>query len=99
MSKPQQRMSMRDAMNLVSDDLPDGAYWGIAHEMAGIEYGDGFNELVSDGPVTPPRSRRETVVKQKPKPTPAKCKTCGKKFASMPSLHQHRRAKHAGGSQ
>ncbi len=43
--KPGQKMPFRDAMALVDDDLPDGAYWAMAHEMAGLEYGDGFDEL------------------------------------------------------
>lgn len=38
------RMSFRDAIDLVPDDLPDGAFWAMAHEMAGLDYGDGFDE-------------------------------------------------------
>lgn len=41
-------MRFRDAMDLVPDDLPDGAYWAMAHEMAGLEYGDGFDELLAE---------------------------------------------------
>lgn len=48
MPKPNQRMSFRDAMALVDDDLPDGAFFAMAHEMAGLEYGDGFAELVDE---------------------------------------------------
>jgi hypothetical protein len=48
-SGPKQRMSMRDAMEIVDDDLPDGAYWAMCHEVAGLEYGDGFDELVDEG--------------------------------------------------
>ena len=41
-------MSFKDAMEICDDmDLPDGAYWAMAHEMAGLEYGDGFDELVA----------------------------------------------------
>ncbi len=43
-----QRMPFREAMELVDDDLPDGAYWAMCHEMAGLEYGDGFAELGED---------------------------------------------------
>lgn len=46
--KPGQTMPFRDAMDLVDDDLPDGAYWAMAHEMAGLEYGDGFDELMDE---------------------------------------------------
>jgi len=41
-----QPVSFRDAMALVPDDLPDGAYWAMAHEFAGLDYGDGFDELI-----------------------------------------------------
>lgn len=40
-----QKMSFKDAMDLVDDDLPDGAFFAMAHEIAGLEYGDGFDEL------------------------------------------------------
>ena len=46
--KKKQSMPFRDAMALVPDDLPDGAYWAMAHEIAGLEYGDGFAELGDD---------------------------------------------------
>lgn len=43
------KMSFKDACALCDDlDLPDGAYWAMAHEMAGLEYGDGFDELIED---------------------------------------------------
>ena len=37
---PKQRMSFKDAMDLTPDDLPDGAFFAMAHEIAGLEYGD-----------------------------------------------------------
>lgn len=46
--RPDKRMSFRDACDLVPDDLPDGAYWAMAHEIAGLDYGDGFDELGND---------------------------------------------------
>lgn len=43
-----ERMSFHDAMDLAeSMDLPDGAFWAMSHELAGLEYGDGFDQLVS----------------------------------------------------
>lgn len=42
------RMSFQAAMDMVPDDLPDGAYFAMAHEIAGLEYGDGFAELAGD---------------------------------------------------
>jgi len=44
----EQPMSFRDAMALVPDHLPDGAYWAMAHEIAGLDYGDGFDELAEE---------------------------------------------------
>ena len=43
--KPGQKMSMKDAMELADDSLPEGAYWQQVHEIAGLEYGEGFEEL------------------------------------------------------
>jgi hypothetical protein len=39
------KMSLREAVDLVPDDLPDGAFWAMAHELAGAEYGDVWHEL------------------------------------------------------
>lgn len=41
-------MPFRAAMELVPDDLPDGAYWAMVHEIVGLEYGDGFAVLAED---------------------------------------------------
>ena len=41
------RMSLQEACDLVPDDLPDGAYWAMAHEIAGAEYGEAWDELDS----------------------------------------------------
>ena len=38
-------------MDLVDDDMPDGAFFALAHEMAGLEYGEGFDELAEELPV------------------------------------------------
>ena len=46
-----QRMPFADAIELVDDDLPDGAYFALAHEIAGLDYGDGFDEI------EPPRAK------------------------------------------
>ena len=45
------KMHMKDAMSLVDDDMPDGAYWAIwamVHEMAGAEYGEAWDEVIQD---------------------------------------------------
>jgi hypothetical protein len=41
-------MPFRDACDLVPDDMPDGAYFAMAHEIAGLDYGDGFAELAEE---------------------------------------------------
>lgn len=47
-AKPRLTISFRDACDLVDDDLPDGAFFALAHEMAGLEYGEGFDELAEE---------------------------------------------------
>lgn len=76
------RMSFRDAMALVPDDLPDGAYWAMAHEMAGLDYGDGFDELASERPRAGDRDSLK----------PHHC-TCGRSFRTEQGLRDHRAAK------
>lgn len=34
------RMSIDDAMDIIDDDLPDGAYWALLEEMTGCEPAD-----------------------------------------------------------
>jgi hypothetical protein len=46
--KPKQCMRFKDAMDLVDDDMPDGAFFALAHEIAGLEYGEGFDELAQE---------------------------------------------------
>lgn len=48
MARNRNRMKFSDAMHMVPDDLPDGAYWAMAHEMAGMEYGEGFDEMAEE---------------------------------------------------
>jgi len=38
-------MSLQDACDGIDDDLPDGAYWALAHDICGGEYGDCWDEL------------------------------------------------------
>jgi hypothetical protein len=39
---------IREAMLLVDDDLPDGAYWQMLHEILGVPYGDVFLVLAGE---------------------------------------------------
>ena len=59
-------MTLQDACALVDDNLSDGAYWAMAHELAGAEYGEVWHEL--DGY---PKSASKV-----------KCDICGKKVKS-----------------
>lgn len=35
---------IKDILDTLGDsDLPDGAYWALAHEMAGLEFGEIFS--------------------------------------------------------
>jgi hypothetical protein len=39
------KMSLAEACEMVPDDLPDGAYWQMAHDIAGAEHGEAWDEL------------------------------------------------------
>lgn len=80
-------MSLQDACDLVDDDLPDGAFFAMAHDIAGAEYGTAWGEL--DGYVR--RPRRLLVAKEIP------CPVCRKRFARNEDLRQHREAAHPEG--
>jgi hypothetical protein len=49
--KPKRKMSLQEACDLMTDmgmdDLSDGAYWAIAHDLAEAEYGCVWHELDS----------------------------------------------------
>lgn len=45
MARRRERIPFDIAMDLTPDDLPDGAFFAMAHEIAGLEYGDGFDEI------------------------------------------------------
>jgi hypothetical protein len=75
-----QKMSVRDAMDLVDDNLPDGAYWAMVEEFAGIGPGEFAEELYED-------RVKESEVKG------LTCKICNKPFGSQQAKQQHVRAK------
>lgn len=82
------RMSFAAACELVDEDLPDGAFWAMAHEMAGLEYGEGFDELLCE---------EQEVLIEVPADRPEKkhpCRKCGKRFVAYMSARQHERQKH-----
>ena len=43
--KEKQTMPLHEAIAIVPDDLPDGAYWAMVYDIAGLDYGDGFDDL------------------------------------------------------
>jgi len=54
----QPAMSFNDAMDLADTmDLPDGAFWAMAHDLADLEYGEGFDQLAGGPP--PANLRRD----------------------------------------
>lgn len=71
------KMSLQDACDIVPDDLPDGAYWAMAHEIAGAEFGDAWDELDADF---------LDVVSAKPK---VMCNQCARKFYTVQQRDQH----------
>lgn len=78
---PKRRMSLHDAMDFVPDDLPDGAYFAMLHEVAGAEYGEAWGELESD------------LIPEVPRPH--KCPKCRGRFKMPQHRDQHFAAKHA----
>ena len=45
---PKRRMRVKDALDLVDDDLPDGAYFAMLSEISGCEYGELGAELANE---------------------------------------------------
>jgi hypothetical protein len=98
------KMSFKDAMNLVPDDLPDGAFFAMAHEIAGLDYGDGFDELAVSKPTRKQRIDRSTdngeAVECNPMTfgpqahKPWLCKTCNARFRLESAARQHWNEKH-----
>jgi hypothetical protein len=91
-------MSFEDAMELAETmDLPDGAFWAMSHELAGLEYGDGFALLPrTQKPKSPKRLSKKRALMERPRSpeTPHRCGTCGKDFASKGAKKRHRLDKH-----
>lgn len=84
--RPDQKMPFTEAMDLVDPEMPDGAFWALAHEIAGLEYGDGFDDLLE----------AETGTSRPPKPAKhIRCQACGKRFGSEYALGMHAAAKHS----
>lgn len=92
------KMSFRDAMDLVPDDLPDGAYFAMAHEIAGLDYGEGFYEMLDDEVserVEDGYQFRDFENAKKP----WTCNDCGKRFRKEQGVRDHYRDVHVLGTQ
>lgn len=81
-------MSLKEACELVPDDLPDGAYWAMAHDLAGADHGEVWHEL--DEPDDGPRKLKEP----QGNPGRSQCNLCGQWFERKQFMRQHRAAKH-----
>ena len=77
------KMSLQDACDLVPDDLPDGAYWAMAHEISGADYGEAWDELESSLTYNPFKK------KVKNKDRTLQCPQCSKKFDNVNRVMQH----------
>ena len=87
-------MAFDGAMDLAeSMDLPDGAFWAMAHDLAGLDCGCGFPPVTTKRP-----KRRAAVHAQLMEPRnaakPHRCGTCAKEFATKGAKRQHRRDAH-----
>lgn len=72
-------ITLQEACELVPDDLPDGAYWAMAHEMCGAKYGEVWDELES--------SKKHRNLKKEARNI--KCIQCNRFFSSKERLMQH----------
>lgn len=92
------RLSFEDAMDIAdSMDLPDGAFWAMSHELAGLEYGAGFPSVAPTKRKS--RSARKLAkieARERPRSIekPHRCGTCGKDFATRGAKKRHRKDAH-----
>ena len=55
--KGKRKMSLPEACSMVPDDLPDGAYWAMAHEFAGADQGEAVDDF--DDRDTQPKTKKD----------------------------------------
>lgn len=85
MARGKRGLTANEALDLVPDDLPDGAFFAMAAEMYGDDYGDFFDALVAED--TAPRPNKKRAEKK------IQCGGCKKWFASKHAQRQHAKAK------
>lgn len=81
--KRQQIMPFNEAMKLANEmdgDMPDGAFFAMAHDIAGLEYGDGFDEMAKEQ--RGPKPQKNHV-----------CIKCNRRFATELALKDHAKSK------
>ena len=85
-------LSFDDAMDIAdSMALPDGAFWAMSHELAGLEYGTGFPKLPRKKKATSRRQiKSELMNRPRDAAKPHRCGTCGKDFRTKGAKKRHR---------
>ncbi len=72
------KMRFSDALSMLDDDMPDGAYFAMAEELSGMDTCDGLDQMKRD------------QLKDKPH----KCPKCNKRFATPNAAAMHEKMKH-----
>ena len=102
------RMSLADAYDCLSDTMGEAARDYLAHEMAGLDYGEGFAELDAEAVPVPHSDRMalSAVLVRKPVvpkfellPLPGStkrfaCPGCARRFGDRHAALQHWRRMH-----
>ena len=90
--------SFEEAMDLAeSMGLPDGAFWAMSHELAGLDYGEGFPRFDAPKKVkSKTRRQQKTALMLRPRidGKPFRCGSCGKDFATKGAKKRHRKDVH-----
>ena len=74
------KMNLAAAIEFVPDDLPDGAFWAMAHEIAGADYGEAWGEI----------NQKPKFFREKEKlARMIECPYCSKKFVTQDDRRQH----------
>ena len=80
------RMSIDDAIDMTDDDMPDGAFFAMAGELAGVPDHEVVQHIANNPQKYPPAKRNA-------KDTP--CPFCARKFRGDDGLKAHIRDKHS----
>lgn len=86
-------MNLSAAMEMVDDDLPDGAFWAMVHELAGAEYGDAWDE-VNEPPEHYESAPHAATTQKTSGNVPVKCYICGRTFKRRAHRKAHAKDVH-----